>query len=165
MVKAYLGLGSNMGDREYNAKEAIGLLGDKCKILRISSLYETEPVGYVNQDWFLNCVVEVETELEPRELLSFLQSIEERLKRTRRVKYGPRTIDLDILFYGDMMIDSDDLRIPHPRLHERLFVLAPLSEISPDYVHPVLKKSIGELASALKNPEKVELYIPGSQRK
>ena len=149
MVNVFIGIGSNLGDKEKNIKRAVNLLKDKCKILKISSFYETEPVGYKEQDWFLNCALKLETILKPKELLEFLQSIEKKLKRTRTIKNGPRTIDLDILFYDDKVIQQKNLIVPHPRLHKRLFVLEPLEEIAPDFVHPVLKKSIRKLFKLL----------------
>ena len=151
MNNVYLGLGSNLGKRELNIKKAIELLKKKCKILKISSLYETEPVGYKNQDWFLNCVVNIETDLNPKELLISLQSIEEKLKRIRRIKFGPRTIDLDILIWEDLILNENGLIIPHQRMHERLFVLMPFNEIAPNVVHPILKKKIDDLTHELLN--------------
>ena len=144
-MNVYIGLGSNLGDKEENIKKAITLLKQKCRILKISSLYETEPMYYKDQDWFLNCAIKIETDLTPLELFSFLQSIEKKLGRVRTIKYGPRIIDLDILFYGNKIINDDKLIVPHPKLHERLFVLEPLNEICPNFVHPVLKESISRI--------------------
>lgn len=146
MADVFLGIGSNIGDKEDNIRKAVVMIKEKCKILKSSSLYETEPVGYKEQDWFLNCAVEIETKLEPLELLDFLQSIEKKLKRAKTIKNGPRTIDLDILFYGDKIVNEANLVIPHPRLHERLFVLEPLKEIASGFVHPVLKKRIIDIS-------------------
>ena len=145
MNTAYLGLGSNIGDKEENIQRAVELIKEKCEVSRQSSFYETEPVGYDNQDWFLNSVIEVKTILAPEELLAFLQSIEQEMGRIKTFKNGPRVIDLDILFYGDQTVKEEHLIIPHPRLHERLFVLEPLHEICPDYIHPIFRKSIKEL--------------------
>ena len=145
MVNAYIGIGSNLGNKEENIKKAVDLLKDKCKILKVSSLYKTEPVGYKNQDWFLNCAVKMNTNLEPKELLYFLKSIEKKLKRVKTIKNGPRTIDLDILFYGNYIIKTKNLTIPHPRFHKRAFVLKPLKELCPSIIHPVLKKNVREL--------------------
>jgi len=128
----YIGLGSNLGNKEENIHGAIEFIREKCEILKTSSLYEAEPVGYKDQDWFLNCVIKAETSLSPRELLRFLQSIESKLGRVLTVKNGPRIIDLDILFYNGVVVQEDDLVIPHLRLHERLFVLMPLCEIIED---------------------------------
>lgn len=150
MAIVYIGIGSNLGDREKNINGALNLLKENCKIIKGSSLYETEPVGIKGQDLFLNGVVEIETELSPKELLLFLQSIEKKLKRVRVIKNGPRTIDLDILFYGSKVINEPDLTVPHPRLHERLFVLMPLEEIAPGFIHPALKKSISCLVKDLR---------------
>ena len=149
MHNAFIGIGSNLGSREGNIRTAIRLIQEKCRILSISSLYETEPVGYREQDWFLNCAIELKTELNPKELLDFLQLTEKKLGRVKTIKNGPRTIDLDILFYGDRIINENNLIVPHPRLHERLFALEPLEEISPGFIHPVLRKSISELHSIL----------------
>lgn len=136
MVKAYLGLGSNMGDMRKNLDIAVDLLksSKNIKVTRQSSYYETEPVGYVEQDWFLNMVVQIETDFEPEELLAFCQQIEEVLKRKRIIRWGPRTIDVDILLYENYTSNEDFLTIPHPRMTERAFVMIPLYEIAPDLV-------------------------------
>lgn len=153
-----IGIGSNMGNKKKNIGKAIKLMKEKCKLLKLSSLYKTEPVGYKKQDWFLNCAAKIKTELKPDELLKFFRSIEKILGRVKRIKNGPRTIDLDILFYGDEIIKTKKLIVPHPRLHKRLFVLEPLKEIAPDFMHPVIKKNIKELNQKLKNRDGVELY-------
>lgn len=158
MTNAYIGIGSNLGDKEKNIKKAIDLVKDKCRILKVSSLYETEPVGYKKQDWFLNCVIKIKTETKPKELFAFLKSIEKKLGRIKIIKNGPRIIDLDVLFYGNKIIKTRNLVVPHPRLHKRAFVLEPLEEICNGLVHPVLKKSIKELKSALKSKEWVKLH-------
>lgn len=145
MREIFIGLGTNLGDKKNNLEQAITLMKQKCKILKQSKLYETEPVGYKDQDWFLNCVVEIETELDPLELFDFLQSIEKEMKRIKTVKDGPRVIDLDILFYEDQVINHENLIIPHPRLHERLFVLIPMSDINPNFNHPTFGETIKEL--------------------
>lgn len=157
MARAWLGLGSNAGDKRENLRKALQWMETECRLPRISSLYSTEPVGYKNQDWFLNCAVEIEVEKKPRELLSFLQSVEKRLGRTRTQKNRPRVIDIDILFYDNRTVNERGLVIPHPRLHERMFVLAPLNEIAPDVLHPVLRKTVRNLAASLQRPEQVEL--------
>ena len=123
----YIGIGSNIGNRLDNIKEAISKLKDILRVTKKSSIYETEPVGNENQDWFLNCVIESETDLNPVDLLDGLRKIEKELGRTGRVKWAPRTIDLDILFFGNSIIEEDNLKIPHPELHKRRFVLLPLS--------------------------------------
>ncbi|MFH1054684.1 MAG: 2-amino-4-hydroxy-6-hydroxymethyldihydropteridine diphosphokinase [Candidatus Altiarchaeota archaeon] len=145
MAKVFLSLGSNLGVREKNIKEAVRLLGEKCKVMNVSPLYETEPVGYKEQGMFLNCAAEVETELTPIELLWFIKVIEQKLKRKETVKNGPRTIDIDILFYDNLIFDEPELTLPHPRLHERQFVLQPLNVLCPAFTHPVLKKTVAEL--------------------
>lgn len=136
--KAFLGLGSNLGDRQYYLEEARQQLSahPSVQILRVSSLYETEPVGYHDQGWFLNQVVEVKTTLCPEELFLITQGIENKLGRKRLIHWGPRVIDLDILLFGNRDINTPDLIIPHPRMYERQFVLVPLSEIAPDLLHP-----------------------------
>ncbi len=144
-VTAYLGLGSNMGDREDNLRQALSLLGEKGQITARSSVYETEPWGYTDQPNFLNMACGLRTPLAPRELLALAQGVERGLGRERAIRYGPRTIDVDILLYGDLVIDTPDLQIPHPGIPERAFVLAPLAEIAPEAEHPVLKRRIGEL--------------------
>ena len=149
MVDVYIGLGSNVGDKEENIRKAVDLIKERCKALKVSSLYETEPVGYEDQDWFLNCVLKGETDLDPQELLGFLQSIEKKLGRVRTIKDGPRSIDLDILFYGDRVVKKENLTIPHPRLHERGFVLIPLLEIEPNLTHPTLRRTVKELSEVL----------------
>ncbi len=157
MVKVYAGIGSNLEDRENNIEAAIGMLNKKCRVLKISSLYETEPVGYKEQGWFLNCALEIETNLKPEELLKFFHSIEKSLGRKKTIKNGPRTMDLDILFYGDQIIKTKRLDVPHPRLHGRMFVLMPLDELCPDFMHPKLKKSVRFLKDNLKGKDAVIL--------
>ena len=139
----YIGVGSNMGDRYKNIQDAEKEISksDSCKIVRVSKIYETDPVGYLDQDNFLNCVFEINTQLIPDQLIDFMLSTEKILKRERIVHWGPRTIDLDILFYNNMIISSSNLIIPHPRMHERMFVMKPLCDLIPDYVHPVLHES------------------------
>lgn len=145
MPIVYLGLGSNKGDKEGQIKKALILISNICDIKRVSPLYLTQPVGYAEQEWFLNCVAEVETEADPKKLLSAFKSIEKKLRRTKTVKNGPRAIDIDILFYADQIVTTKDLVIPHPRLHERLFVLQPMMDLNPEFVHPVFQKTIREL--------------------
>lgn len=149
--KAYIGIGSNIGDKTANCKKAIELLKEnpQIKVTKISDFYETEPVGYKEQEWFVNCAVEIETDLNPQELILLCQTIESKLGRKRKIKYGPRIIDLDILLYNNDIIDTTELKIPHPEMHKRSFVLKPLSDIAPDAVHPVLKKTIEKLLNNL----------------
>jgi len=145
MSVVYLGLGSNIGDREAHIDAALRLISERYKIRKKSHLYHTEPVGYPDQEWFLNCVVEIETDVDPKHLLSSIQSMERTLGRVKTVKNGPRIIDIDILFYGDQVMKTKNLVIPHPLLQERLFVLQPMMDLDPGFVHPVFKKSIKEL--------------------
>ena len=158
MVKVYLSIGSNVGNKLMNIKKAVNHIKKSLKISRISPIYDTEPVGYKKQGWFLNCAVEAETDMGPFKLLSFLKSIEKRLKRKKMFRYGPRTMDIDIIFYGNKMLKSGKLMIPHPRMHRRLFVLEPLSRISPNFAHPKYKKTIGELKNKLKSKKEVRLH-------
>ncbi|MBU0668410.1 2-amino-4-hydroxy-6-hydroxymethyldihydropteridine diphosphokinase [Patescibacteria group bacterium] len=146
MDDLYLGIGSNMGDRGENIKAALVLLERwGIKVLRSSSIYETEPVGFKDQDWYYNIAVKAQTGLDAADVLKATVAIENALKRERQMKWGPRTMDIDLLLYGDLVMDKPDLRIPHPFLHERRFVLCPLAEIAPDFVHPELKKTVREL--------------------
>jgi len=143
----YLGLGTNLGKRTDNLQAAATALPPAVKVLRVSSIYETEPWGYIEQPAFLNQVIEAETLLAPLELLAHLKHIEADLGRQPTFRFGPRLIDLDILFYGDWVIDLPELRIPHPHLAERAFVLAPLAELAPTLRHPQTGKTILELAA------------------
>ncbi|RPI37880.1 MAG: 2-amino-4-hydroxy-6-hydroxymethyldihydropteridine diphosphokinase [Nitrospiraceae bacterium] len=146
MAIVYIGLGSNLGDRHKNCLRAIELLKQNgLSVTRQSSMYETEPWGLTGQPEFVNMAVETETELAPEPLLALLKKIEKDMGRRDIVRWGPRIIDLDILFYDDITMNTDALTIPHPLLHEREFVLRPLSEIAEKKVHPVLKKKIGEI--------------------
>lgn len=152
MALVYIGLGSNVGDRKANCRRAIeGLNSKGIVVMKISSLYETKPWGLKEQPDFINMAAEVETGLPPEELLAAVKDIEKDMGRDSTVKWGPRIIDLDILFYDDIVVNINHLRIPHPLLHERDFVLAPLSEIAPDKVHPVLKKTVRQLKEELKD--------------
>ncbi|MFN8303722.1 MAG: 2-amino-4-hydroxy-6-hydroxymethyldihydropteridine diphosphokinase [Saprospiraceae bacterium] len=145
-IDVYLSLGSNMGDRAANIRSASGLINKLIgKIARKSHLYETQPWGKTDQDPFLNQVIMVNTALDPRGLLDTIAKIERELGRERREKWGPRTIDVDVLFYGRRIVRDKGLEIPHPELHKRAFVLVPLLEIAPEFVHPVLKQAIDEL--------------------
>jgi 2-amino-4-hydroxy-6-hydroxymethyldihydropteridine diphosphokinase len=155
-VTAYVGLGSNLGDRQSYLDRAIQALQNHpdVEVTQISSYYETEPVGGPSgQPDFLNAVIELGTPLAPEELLQVLQGIEQDLGRVRRERHGPRTIDLDLLLYGNIVQDTPELTIPHPRMHERGFVLEPFAEIAPDAVHPRLGKTIGELWDDFEPPE------------
>lgn len=162
MTIVYLGLGSNLGDRVGSVQYALRLLQDhpQIKVLSTSSFYETEPVGYADQDWFVNAVVAAETDLTPGALLSWCQNIEHQLKRVRdpNNRDGPRTIDLDILFYDSLVMNTESLTIPHPRVHQRAYTLVPLLEINSRLMHPVLQKSMEQLHHDLAEPEEVLLY-------
>ncbi|ERI90941.1 2-amino-4-hydroxy-6-hydroxymethyldihydropteridine diphosphokinase [Clostridiales bacterium oral taxon 876 str. F0540] len=144
---AYIALGSNLGDKNLNINEAINKIGElkDTFINKISGMYETKPVGYLDQDNFLNCAVEIKTLYSPKKLLEKLLDIEKDLKRERIIRWGPRTIDLDIIFYDNLVISSEELIVPHPRMQERLFVLKPLNDIAPFLVHPLLNKRIMNL--------------------
>jgi 2-amino-4-hydroxy-6-hydroxymethyldihydropteridine diphosphokinase len=146
---AYLSLGSNLGPRELHLHKAISCIGAAGRVVAVSSFYETEPVEFTEQAWFLNCAVALETSESPFELMKTAVEIEQEMGRVRDQKKGPRTIDIDILLFGDIVIDSPELTIPHPGMQKRRFVLDPLAEIAPEARHPVLKKSVRELLEEL----------------
>ena len=141
----YLALGTNLGDRLVNLRAAINALPPDINVLAESKIYETPPWGYEDQPTFLNMAVKCETDLDAASLLKRLKQIEVEVGRVESVRWGPRQIDIDILFYDDLILESESLTIPHPRLHERAFVLIPLADIAVDFVHPVLNKTIKEL--------------------
>jgi 2-amino-4-hydroxy-6-hydroxymethyldihydropteridine diphosphokinase len=159
MKTIYLSLGSNLGGREQNIARAIAMMAERgIRIVRQSSLFETEPVGLRAQGWFLNCAAEAETGLMPRQLLHTIQRIEHELGRRRTVANGPRTIDIDILLLGSSVIHSPELDVPHPRMTERRFVLVPLNEIAPSLRHPVLKNTIAELLAGTTDQSQVRRH-------
>ena len=145
----YLSLGSNVGDREAHLRDVIARLGTAGRVVAVSSFYETEPVEFIQQPWFLNCVAALETSQMPRQLMTSLLRIEQEMGRTRVRKKGPRTIDIDILLFDNEQIVSEELTIPHPAMPQRRFVLEPLAELAPEAVHPVLQKTVRELLDAL----------------
>jgi 2-amino-4-hydroxy-6-hydroxymethyldihydropteridine diphosphokinase len=150
----YLALGSNVGDREANLRQALERLeAAGIRVVRRSSLYETEPLDFRDQPWFLNAVVEVKTDLFPLQLLACTQKIEREMGRRRLTPKGPRNIDIDILFYGRSLIETADLQVPHPRIAQRRFVLEPLSEIAPEFRHPVNGKTAREMLAAIEPQE------------
>ena len=156
-VTIYLGLGSNLGDRKTNLKKALQLLGQTLSVEQLSSVYETPPVAHEEQPLFLNAVCRVATEIGPFQLLSLIKGIEVALDRVPSFPNAPRTIDIDILLYGNLVIEAPQLLIPHPRLEERAFVLVPLAEIAPDLIHPVSGRSIQDLASGVQGQEGVKM--------
>ena len=156
-VIAYIGLGSNKGDKLSTCRRAIEMLGKAGRRIKVSSFYCTEPIGYVTQEDFVNAVVAVETSLTPTALLAHCHMIENALGRSRMGRWGPRTIDLDILLYDDQVINDAELTIPHPLMAKRAFVLVPLAEIAPDIVHPVLKATVIELLHGLRDDHRVSL--------
>lgn len=155
----YLSLGSNLGDREANLRNAIAKLGELGNVLAISSFYDTEPVGLTAQPWFLNCAVKLDTEKMPRQLISAILAFEQEMGRQRKQKNGPRSIDIDILLFGSSVIETTGLTVPHPRLHERRFVLEPLAEIAPEARHPALKRTVRELRDALPAGQSVKRVV------
>ena len=157
-VEIYLALGSNLGDRMGNLASAVEHLSQKVNIKKVSTVYETEPVYYKEQSLYLNAVLSTVTELEPSDLLRFVKSIESDLGRQPSFRNAPRTIDIDILFYGDQVAETAELIIPHPRIAERAFVLVPLAEIAPGLVHPVLQKRVSELLAMVKGVDGVRKF-------
>ncbi len=158
--RVFIGVGSNLGEREIFIEKAISAVSHLpgTKLLRRASLYETEPVGLKEQPQFLNTVIEIETSLHPRELLQALKEVERDLGRQQRERWGPREIDLDILLYGDQILDLPNLRIPHPECHRRAFVLVPLVELAPQLEHPVLGCPIENLLQVLGDERGVHLF-------
>jgi len=155
--RVFVGLGSNMGDKEHNIKQALEILGGVpgVAIYALAPFYRTAPVGYTEQDWFLNTVAEITTELEPLELLVELLDIEDRLGRKRTIRWGPRTVDLDLLLYGQREISEPGLEVPHPRMLERAFVMVPLADLAPDLVLSGGQKA-AEVAGVLRREQEIE---------
>ena len=159
----YLSLGANVGDRAKNLRDAVALLRKAdIGVTQTSSLYETEPVDYLDQPWFLNMVVEAQTELNAVHLLQALHAIESQMGSKKSVAKGPRLIDLDILLFGDAIIDTPELQVPHPRMHLRRFVLQPLAEIAPNAQHPVLNLSVSEMLAKSPDTSAVRKFDHGS---
>jgi 2-amino-4-hydroxy-6-hydroxymethyldihydropteridine diphosphokinase len=155
MKRAFIGIGSNLGDRRKNCVEAVERLKHLrgCEFIKCSRWYLTSPVGMGDQDWFVNGVACLDAEISPREVLGRLLSIETGMGRVRTEKWGPRVIDLDLLLYGTDIVDESDLKIPHPYMHQRKFVLVPLNEVDPDVVHPVLAKTASRILQELKGED------------
>ena len=162
----YIGIGSNLGDKLANCLRAIEAIraDGRNRIVQCSPFYQTEPVGKKEQDWFINGVFAMETSMGPRELLDFLLAVEKMMGRLRGERWGPRVIDLDILIFGKEVINEGGLQIPHPRLHERRFVLVPLRDIVPKLVHPLLGKRISQILTELPGGEKVLPLAEGVHR-
>jgi 2-amino-4-hydroxy-6-hydroxymethyldihydropteridine diphosphokinase len=154
---AYISVGTNTGDRKANLKFALDSLAEKTAVSKVSSVYETEPVDFLRQPWFLNQVIELKTELAPPKLLSLCQEIEASRGRIRTFPNAPRILDLDILLYGDIVINEEGLIIPHPRLADRRFVLEPLVQIAPDIIHPILKKAMRSLLQDCRDSSEVRI--------
>jgi len=155
LATVYLGLGSNLGKREENLRNALKSLAGKVEVMKVSSFYETEPQGYKEQPLFLNAACEITTDLRPREVLALAREIEKRMGRKPAFRNAPREIDIDILLYDGLKLDTAELTIPHPRLRERAFVLVPLAEIAPGLVEPVTGKSVATLLSEVEGKEGV----------
>ena len=161
IATAYLSAGSNLGDRKLNLERALqSLAAGGAQPMRISAYFETEPVGFQDQPWFLNIALEVDTCLSPNALLECCHGIERSMGRVRTFRDAPRTLDLDILLYEDRTINEPRLTVPHPRMTERKFVLKPLAQIAPELVHPVLKKTILSLLESCPDPSTVRLFSP-----
>ncbi|MBN2245254.1 MAG: 2-amino-4-hydroxy-6-hydroxymethyldihydropteridine diphosphokinase [Candidatus Aminicenantes bacterium] len=160
-MKYFLSLGSNLGDRAEHLNRAIAFLEKEgCGIVQVSSVYETQPIDYIDQPWFLNQVIEIKTERDYRDLLSLVKRIEMKIGRKKTVPKGPRIIDIDILLYEKNVIKTKKLTIPHPMLEKRNFVLIPLSEIAPDIIHPVLNEKIKELVRISNDRSCVNKFDP-----
>ena len=154
---SYIGIGSNLGSPLENCKKSIALLGEQpgIEVIACSSFFETEPVGPADQNWFLNAVAKIATDLEPLPLLEILLAIESDMGRIRNEKWGPRVIDLDLILFKDRVLKNSRLEIPHPLMAQRRFVLAPLAELAPDLIHPIEKKAVRQLLSELPEDKKI----------
>ncbi len=162
--KAWLSIGSNVGERQANLAEAVRELSKHCKVKRVSKVYETEPVGFEGQPMFLNQAIEVETSVAPREFLALTKSIEQRLGRVKNFRWGPRKIDIDIIFFGSRIIKEEGFIVPHERAHERRFVLVPMAELEPGFAHPVLKRTVKELLKGLPKGKKDAVRVFGGEK-
>ncbi len=159
-VTVYLSLGSNLGERERHLEKGTRLLARAVEVTRVSSMYVTEPLGYLQQPPFLNLACEAKTGLTPKELLAIATEVEREVGRKPTFRYGPRVLDIDILLYGDRVVSSPELTIPHPRMAERAFVLVPLAEIAPGQVHPVLLRTVAELLESVEGTDGVLPWGP-----
>lgn len=154
-MKVFLSLGSNLGDRRANLKKALRLLGDNIEVAEVSSVYDTEPVGVGEQPRFLNMICCINTDIGPLQLLSLVKGIESDMGRNLNLVDAPRMIDIDIIFYGDAIMDSPELTVPHTRMRERAFVLIPFAEIAPEVVHPVTGERVDEMVARVEGKEGV----------
>jgi len=154
---AFIGIGSNVGDRRQACMKAVNAFDtwEGGSLIKMSSLYESEPWGYEAQDWFINCVIKVATSEDAFGLLAFMQDVEQKLEKQKKFHWGPRTIDLDLLFFNQSVIDAPNLKVPHPHLHERRFVLEALAEIEPSWMHPALKQPVWHLLQHVQDTKKV----------
>jgi 2-amino-4-hydroxy-6-hydroxymethyldihydropteridine diphosphokinase len=162
-VMVYLGLGSNLGDRKENLNKALDYLSQRLRVTGKSSVYDTEPMENMEQPHFLNMVCQAKTMLKPEDLLVLARGIESKLGRVPGKPNSPRTIDIDILFYGDKVVNTPELTIPHPKITQRAFVLVPLAEIAPELVHPVNKKTVKEMLKEIKKGVQGVLKLEGKE--
>lgn len=163
MQTIYLGLGTNLGDRTANLQAAISRLAEELEITAVSPIYQTPPWGVTDQPDFLNLCLKAETDLPPAKLLTFVKNLETKLGRQPGKRWGPRLIDIDILFYADQIIETENMIIPHPRLAERAFVLRPLAEIAPDFVHPVFGETVMALSKRVEDAE-IRPFTPADEQ-